>query len=219
MDAAAEKEHYDRTHDPSRVLALSDGVFAIILTLLVLEIHVPELSQGQSLTEAMKEVRPSFVAFLISFIVVAISWAGHRDIFCLIRRTDRVLVWLNMLYLLPLSILPFGASLLSRYEEQSVALRLYGLMLLAIVLTRLGVWVYVSKRPHLLFAPVDQRSYRAGLTLVMFPLVLYTVAIVIAESLPTVSLWIYAAAPVLYFVGVTRARSAGPPGSVEEDFT
>ena len=58
----------DRTHDPARVLALSDGVFAIIITLLVLEIHVPELSGGQDLREALREVRPSFVAFLISFV-------------------------------------------------------------------------------------------------------------------------------------------------------
>ena len=47
----------ERTHDPTRVLALSDGVFAIVITLLVLEIHVPELSQGQSLAEALREVR------------------------------------------------------------------------------------------------------------------------------------------------------------------
>jgi uncharacterized membrane protein len=66
-----------------------------------------DLAGGQSLREAMAEVRPSLVAFLISFVVVAISWAGHRDLFAHIRRTDRNLVWLNVLYLLPLSLLPF----------------------------------------------------------------------------------------------------------------
>lgn len=87
MDQERELRRYDRLHDPARVMALSDGVFAIILTLLVLEIHVPDLAQGQSLREVMAEVRPSFVAFLISFVVVAISWAGHRDLFAHIRRT------------------------------------------------------------------------------------------------------------------------------------
>jgi Endosomal/lysosomal potassium channel TMEM175 len=58
----------ERAQDPSRVLALSDGVFAIIITLLVLEIHVPELTQGHTLTEALAEVRPSFYAFAVSFI-------------------------------------------------------------------------------------------------------------------------------------------------------
>jgi uncharacterized membrane protein len=100
---------FERQHDPTRVLALSDGVFAIIITLLVLEIHVPELTQGHSLNQALAEIRPSFVAFVISFILAGMYWVGHRDLFALIRRTDRVLVWLNILYLLPLCLLPFAA--------------------------------------------------------------------------------------------------------------
>jgi uncharacterized membrane protein len=63
---------FERHHDPARVLALSDGVFAIIITLLVLEVHVPELTQGQSLAEALEELRPSLVAFVISFILAGI---------------------------------------------------------------------------------------------------------------------------------------------------
>jgi uncharacterized membrane protein len=106
MDDERELRSFDRRHDPTRVLALSDGVFAIALTLLVLEIHVPDLAGGKSLDLALEEVRPSFVAFLISFVVIAIAWAGHRDFFTLIRRTDRNLVWLNILYLLPVSVRP-----------------------------------------------------------------------------------------------------------------
>lgn len=117
MDEQRELHRYDRRHDPTRVLALSDGVFAIVITLLVLEIRVPDLARGQTLREAFAEVRPSFIGFLISFVVVAIAWAGHRDLFSLIRRMDRNLVWLNILYLFPLSLLPFGAALISRYEE------------------------------------------------------------------------------------------------------
>jgi uncharacterized membrane protein len=59
----------ERLHDPARVLALSDGVFAIIITLLVLEVHVPELTQGQSLNQALAELRPSLTAFVISFVL------------------------------------------------------------------------------------------------------------------------------------------------------
>ena len=106
MDDDERREHAERQGDPTRVLALSDGVFAIILTLLVLEIRVPELSGDQGLDDAFREIRPSFVAFLISFVVVANAWARHRDLFALIRRTDRVLIWLNLLYMLPLAILP-----------------------------------------------------------------------------------------------------------------
>ena len=121
MSDEARKEASDRMNDPGRALALSDGVFAIDLTLLVLELHVPDLAAGQSLLDALGDIRPSFVAFLLSFMVAASAWINHCDLFALIRRTDRYLVWLNVPYLLPVSILPFGAALLARYETNPIA--------------------------------------------------------------------------------------------------
>jgi len=218
-DDERRRQRFERGTDPARVLALSDGVIAIIITLLVLEIHVPELTGGQDLREALREVRPSFVAFLISFVVVAIAWAGHRDQFALIRRTDRTLAWLNILYLLPLSVLPFATSLLARYDEEPVALRMYGIFLVAIAVTRLIMWIYATGRPYLLFAPIDARSRWTGVALVAAQGVIYAVAIAIAAASPTASLWIYAAVPVLYFVVITIARTTAPPGSAEQDFT
>ena len=141
----------ERTHDPSRVLALSDGVFAIVITLLVLEVHVPELSQGQSLSGALAEVRPSFNAFVITFILTGMYWVAHRGLFALIRRIDRGLVWLNILCLLPLCLLPFG--------------------------------------------------------------------ILVAEVAPGVSLLIYAAMPVLYFLSITVLRSGRKRDQEYADFT
>ena len=86
-DASADRALAERLHDPTRVLALSDGVFAVIITVLVLEIHVPELTRGQSLNQALGEVQPSLTAFVISFVLAAMYWVGHRDLFALIRRT------------------------------------------------------------------------------------------------------------------------------------
>ena len=80
-------------------------------------------------------------------------WVGHRDLFGLIRRTDRGLVWLNILYLLPLCLLPFGASLLGRHDQEPVALRIYGLVLVAIAVMRGATWVYATSRSHLLWPP------------------------------------------------------------------
>jgi uncharacterized membrane protein len=216
---AQERERYERSHDPSRVLALSDGVFAIILTLLVLEIHVPDLDEGQSLRSALEEVRPSFSAFLISFVVVAIAWAGHRDLFALILRTDRMLVWLNVTYLLPLSVLPFGASLLSRFETEPNAIGIYGSLLVAIALTRLAIWLYATGKNYLLFAPIDVASRRTGVALVALPGLAYFVAVVLAASAPKVSLGIFYSVPVLYFAGVAFARASSPPTAAERDFT
>jgi uncharacterized membrane protein len=217
MDHDRARRLFKRNHDPARVMALSDGVFAIIITLLVLEIRVPDLTGDQRLAEALSEIRPSFVAFLISFLVVAISWTGHRDLFAFIRLTDRYLVWLNVLYMLPLSLLPFGAALLARYGQERVALTLYGFLLLAIALTRLFIWVYATNRPRLMSEPIDRRSRRRGALLVLLPAALYVLAILFAGTAPIASLWIYAGAPILYFVALIVTRTAAPPEAVEQN--
>jgi uncharacterized membrane protein len=219
MDPERERREFERTHDPGRLMALTDGVFAIVITLLVLEIHVPELSSGQGLTEALQEVRPSFIAFLISFLVVGIAWTAHRDLFAHVRLTDRNLVWLNLLYMLPLSLLPFGAALMSRYDREPVALSLYGLLLLSIALTRLIVWLYATNRPHLMFEAIDRRTRRVGILIVVIPAALWLLAIVIADSAPTASLAIYAGVPLIYFLSLILSRAKTPPGAPEEGFT
>jgi uncharacterized membrane protein len=194
-------------------------VFAIALTLLVLEIHVPDLSSGARLGPVLHEIRPSFIAFLISFVVIAISWTSHRDLFALIRRTDRALVWLNIIYMFPLSMLPFGAALISRYNREPAAVHIYGLILIAIAVTRLAIWRYATARPHLLVAPIDQQSRRAGYVVVLVPAVAYIIGFAIAEWVPRVSLAVFAMVPVLYFLSTTIARSSAKPGAVERDFT
>jgi uncharacterized membrane protein len=219
MDDATAQRHYDRVHDPVRVHALSDGVCAIIITLLVIEIHAPIPAPGESLRHALTDLKPSLVAFAISFVVVAIAWVGHRDLFALIERTDRGLVWLNILYLFPLCLIPFGASLLANDWQDAVALRLYGLLLVAVALTRLGIWLYATNRPHLLAGPIDAQSRRVGITVALVPGAVYGLGIALADRSPTTSLLIYAGVPIIYFVIVTIARSTGARGAADRDFT
>ena len=218
-DADSARELAERLHDPARVLALSDGVFAIIITLLVLEVHVPELTQGHSLNEALRELRPSLIAFVISFILAGTYWVGHRDLFALIRRTDRGLVWLNILYLLPLCLLPFGAGLLGSYDQEPVALRIYGLLLVLIALMRVVIWLYATNRPHLLWQRLDARQRRAGLAINLYPGLIYLVAFLVARSAPGLSLMIYGAMPLLYFLSITVLRGSRRRNQEYADFT
>jgi uncharacterized membrane protein len=205
--------------DPTRLLALSDGVFAIVITLLVLDVHVPELSQGQTLAQALEETRPSLIAFVISFMIAGIYWVGHRDIFALIRRTDRGIVWLNLLYLLPLCLLPFAASLVGRYTQEPVALRIYGLLLLVIAVMRTVIWAYITGHPQLLWGRVGVRQRQAGLALAIGPAVAYLVALIVAGVLPLASLAIYAFVPVLYFISTGLLRRRRPGIRLYADFT
>jgi uncharacterized membrane protein len=209
----------ERRRDPSRVLALTDGVYAIIITLLVLDIHVPELSAHETLGSAISEVRPSFISFTIAFIVAAMQWVGHRDLFTLIRDTDRGIIWLNLLTLFAACLLPFGSALLSHFHQDPVALRMFGLILMATSLTRTAIWVYATRRPSVVHDPIDRASYWSGLALSVFPLVIYAVAFAIAGTSTGASLAVYASAPVLYFITITLLRRLAPQGSEERQFT
>ena len=210
----------ERRRDPSRVLALTDGVYAIIITLLVLDIHVPELSAHETLGSAISEVRPSFISFTIAFIVAAMQWVGHRDLFTLIRDTDRGIIWLNLLTLFAACLLPFGSALLSRYHDQDpLALRMFGLILMATSVTRTAIWAYALRRPSVVHEPIDRASFWSGLALSAFPLVIYAVAFAIAGVSTGASLAVYAAALVLYFITITLLRRLAPRGSEERQFT
>jgi uncharacterized membrane protein len=210
----------ERTRDPARVLALTDGVFAIIMTLLVLEIHVPQLAAGESLsTVFLIEVWPSVVVFVISFVLTGLYWVGHRDMFNLVRGVERGLVWLNILYMLPVALVPAAAALLSTYNRDPLALRIYGMLLVLIALMRLVLWFYIGTRPHLLFEHVPLRALRAGAYTQLALILIFLIAMLVADIAPRLSLGIYAGVPIFYFIGITFVRRSAPKGSLERDFT
>ena len=209
----------ERRRDPSRVLALTDGVYAIIITLLVLDIHVPELEAHETLGSAISDVRPSFIGFTIAFIVAAMQWVGHRDLFTLISDADRGIIWLNLLTLVTACLLPFGSALISRYHQDPLALRMFGLILIATSLTRTAIWVYATLRPSVMHEPLDRASFWAGLALSIFPLAIYVAAFAVAGVSAGASLAVYASAPVLYFITITLLRRLAPRGSAERQFT
>jgi uncharacterized membrane protein len=219
MDRGSHLLSPERRNDPARVLALSDGVFAIAMTLLVFQLQVPSLTGGQTVGVALQQVWPTFVAFAISFIVVAIAWEGHRDLFSLIKRTNRAVIWLNFVYLLPMSMLPFGVSLIARFDRDPTALRIFGLLLVLSAVTRVVGWVYATGQPQILFRPVGARLRWAGVAIAGVPGIAYAAAIALIGEDPTVSVAIYAAGPILHFITLWLARTFMLPGSEEQDLT
>jgi uncharacterized membrane protein len=87
--------------NPQRIPAFVDGTFAIIITILVLEIGVPSDLSEQSLRDALDEIGPTLIAWVISFLLVGMYWVWHRDLFVKVRYVNRDAIWLNILFLLP----------------------------------------------------------------------------------------------------------------------
>ena len=114
----------------NRLEALSDGVFAIVMTLLVIEIVVPELhsASDRELWEALRHLGPLFVGYFVSFAVLAMFWIAHNFFYgAFTKNVNRVLVLLNILYLSFVALIPFSAHLLGEYSTSRLAIFLYGL--------------------------------------------------------------------------------------------
>jgi len=121
--------------------------------------------------------------------------------------------------LLPLCLLPFAAGMLGHYDQEPVALRIYGLLLVVIAVMRVVIWLYATNRPHLLWQRLDDRQRRAGLALGVSPGLVYLLAFLVARSAPGLSLLIYAGMPVLYFLSITVLRSNRKRNQEYADFT
>ncbi|HUS03541.1 MAG TPA: TMEM175 family protein [Chitinophagaceae bacterium] len=112
-----------------RVIFLSDGVFAIVLTLLALELRVPEFHEkvtNGTLWNAIRQMGPHFLSFLLSFMFIASLWFTHDQVFRLFDKVDNVILWLNNLLLLMICFIPFPTAVLGRYPNTGVGITMLG---------------------------------------------------------------------------------------------
>ena len=163
-----------------RIAAFSDGVFAICITLMVFQIKVPEIPANLASTElpkALLELMPSFEGFLISFVLVGIYWVGQHNIFMHIKRHDRVLMWLNNLFLLWIAFMPFPAALIAHYSDQETSIVFYATILILAGLTLDGIWWYATHHHRLVDEAVSKEMIRKVHRKVLLAPVLYLLAI------------------------------------------
>jgi uncharacterized membrane protein len=108
----------------NRVEALSDGIFAIVMTLLILELHVPKLpatAANVEVTAALFDLWPKFVSYLVAFISLGVFWIAHHIMYHAVRRADRTLLWLNIVFFMFVSVMPFSTSLLNSFPAALIA--------------------------------------------------------------------------------------------------
>jgi len=119
-----------RRGSPDRVVAFTDGVFAIIITILVLEIGVPAGLADQTLRESVEELLPTLWAWVSSFLITGMYWVMHRDLFARVRVVNRDLVWLNLLFLLPACLIRSRRRCSASTSDEPIALHIYGVVVL-----------------------------------------------------------------------------------------
>jgi len=130
----------------TRIEAFSDGVFAIVVTLLVLELKVPSLRDHQSATELVHNllgVLPKFLSWLISFIIVCKFWLNHNHVLGLARHATYGMVWLNSIFLMFQSFIPFPMAMMGEYADNPLAVSLFGLVMAVNTLLFIALHAYI----------------------------------------------------------------------------
>ena len=170
-----------------RLEALTDGIFAVAMTLLVIELKLPEhatVHHPSDLAIGVVRLIPTFIAWIISFFVLAIFWFSHHRLFHYLRIVDGPLLWLNILYLGFVSLMPFSSALAGGYSRMLFSQWFYSANMLLLALLGLLKYRYVFRHPELWAAPVTVGFYRGARFRSLGLVVVALVAVGIAMLLP-----------------------------------
>ena len=149
--------------DRDRIVNLSDGVFAIALTLLVLDIRVPDIPEnvvGSELPGELLSLWPKYLGYFLSFVVISTFWLIHHTIFRSVRAYDRALLWLNFLFLMFVAFVPFPASLLGEYGDHRLPVAIYAGTLAVGRLLLTAIHWYVTRTDRLVDEAQDPATMR-----------------------------------------------------------
>jgi uncharacterized membrane protein len=143
-----------------RLAALTDGVFAIVMTLLVLEIGVPEIAESSlhaELPRRLLELWPKLLSYGISFIILGMFWYLHYISFHHIKRSDNGLIWLNIFFLMFIALIPFSTSLFGSYVEEQLPLVIYAINIVLASVMRFIMWTYATRKHRLVDRDISPR--------------------------------------------------------------
>jgi uncharacterized membrane protein len=183
-----------------RVEALSDGIFAVAMTLLILDIKVPAVADAAQLPRELLALWPKCASYAISFLMLGIYWVGQHAQFHLIRHTDRALLWINILFLMTISFVPFSTALLSSYPEQQIAVVVYGANLIAIGLILYGHWSYATRGRRLVDPELDASTVRHATRRILVGPAMFALALAVSFFSITAALAIFALTPLWYLI-------------------
>ena len=203
-----------------RLTTLVDGVFAIVMTLLILDLHVPNLASNASdavLNHQLRQLMPNFASFVLSFVLTGIYWVGHHVQFLFIRRTERTHIWINLFFLLTIAIIPFSAAVLGKFGLHLLPVMWYGGNILLAAFALQMSWLYATHDRRLVDQDIDPMVIRRVNERLVFAYISYGVAMLLALVNPKISLVMYLVLPIFFIVPgaldrhwVSRATNTQP---------
>jgi uncharacterized membrane protein len=195
----------------NRTEAFSDGVFAIAATLLVLELKVPQVEPG-SLADALLENWPSYATYVVSFLTIGIIWVNHHTIMDRVKRVDRPLLFINLVFLMLVAAIPFPTALLADYlgegHDDRLAAVIYGGTMWFMGLAICAIWAY-AVRSGLLEEGVDRNLARKSLRVFAMGVPAYPIGILASILSAELGLVVYALVALFYMFDVLPPLKSG----------
>lgn len=195
-----------KTGETHRLEALCDGVFAIIITLLVLEIHRPNMLPGKLAIELLK-AWPSYVAYAVGFLYVGVVWINHHYMFEKLRGTDLPLIWLNLLVLGTVALIPFPTGVLAEafrdgdIIDQRGAVVLYALIGALMSASWLPLFYYLHRNPNLSRHDIRIGMFAKQMQRPMLGTIMYLIAAIVGWFInPILAIVIFIFMAVYYAV-------------------
>jgi len=201
-------------HKKNRLEAFSDGVFAIAITLLVLEIAVPHITHGIGKGDVIRDIAgewPTYLAYFVSFMTIGAVWIEHSALIDALDHIDGVFMRLNLVLLLFAAFLPFPTRMMSEYhgelDAERIAVVFYGIVLLAMVLMLIVLGRHAEKEGLFGDDIVDERKEDARVKYQLMPsLVAYIAAAVLGFFMPRVGISIYLVVGIWLAVPIRDVR-------------
>jgi uncharacterized membrane protein len=205
--------------DTARLETFADGVMAIAITLLILDVKSPDVP-GAKLAAALAHQWPSYAAYVVSFLVIGIIWVNHHHLFRLIERTNHTFLMMNVIFLMTIAALPWPTALVAdhlRDSGKTIAAVVYGVNMEAMAIMFNVVWRYASQNRRLLDSRVNEQAIdRATRNYLVGPIV-YGMATLIALANAWASLAIFAALAVYWLLPGTGPRATALDAEDQEE--
>lgn len=199
----------------NRIEALSDGIFAIVMTLLVFDLKASELPHHASnveLAPALFDMWPKFFSYAVSFIGLGVYWVAHHYMYHAIRRSDRILLWLNIMFFMFVSLLPFSTSLINSYPQTQIAPLFFGANLTLIGWTLYLQWVYATSKEDMVAEYISPEYRKAVRFRFMIIPVVATISMIVCFWSVEILLIMYAVLLPFYMIpgGITSRMVLKP---------
>ena len=211
-------DHTSRTDEArpiaslSRLEALGDAVFAFALTLLALDLRIPEVPAA-ALAHGLQSMIPKLFIFVFAFLVIAQEWDVHQRTMLHVARADGVFVWLYLLSLMFVVLMPSTADGLGRYPLQPLALIMFGVNTALLCLASWAMWRYASRRGRLLKDDIDERAVRLIERLWLYPpiVILLTIPLGFVSVYPVYIIWLLMPVASYTYSVLTLGRKGNSP--------